>query len=81
MLSLDDLERLQRGLTRITYDEFKFALQGSLGHRLDEEYLRPRWAAFEDNPVGFMLSRNPIEQGESLLRIAVRHVRNEKTGA
>jgi len=79
MLSFSELERLHRAFSKISYNEFKFALQAALGHCLDEEYTRPRWVAFGDNPVAFMMSRNPIEQGETLFRIAMRHVRDEKT--
>lgn len=67
-MNFDDLQRLQRGVHRMTIDDFSQVLADSIGASRD--YARSCWARFQDNPLGYMSSRQPERQGEVLMQAA-----------
>ena len=67
-MKFDDLKRLSRGVHRISFKEFDQALAQSIGATTD--YSRGCWVPFQDNPLGYMVSRRPEKQGELLLDLA-----------
>ena len=69
-VTLAELKDLCDGISRISFDEFKFAIRSAAPHVCDD-YLGQKWRDFHCDPVSFMISRNPIEQGEALFRVAV----------
>ena len=76
-MTLGEVKKLYVGLGRLSYDEFRFAIRSSLPHA-SEQYLKDVWPIFCGERVGFMLSRQPIEQGEALFSIAMRHTRKKQ---
>ncbi len=77
-MTLTELQKLCDGISKVSFDEFKFAIRSAAPHVCDD-YLGQKWRDFHADPIGFMLSRNPIEQGEALFRIAMGHVRRANT--
>lgn len=67
--TLQQVERLLRALGSITYDEFCEVLWTTIGAMPD--YALTCWPSFRQYPMGYCLSRDPIEQGEALFALAL----------
>ena len=69
-MTMNELKDLCDGISKISFDQFRFAIRSAAPHVCDS-YLKDKWREFVADPIGFILSRNPIEQGEALFRIAL----------
>ena len=67
---IEQLQRLQRGIHRMTRQQFRNALRRSL--RADKSYADGCWIPFQDNPLGYLCTRRPQVQAEELIRVALR---------
>lgn len=68
MIEILDLYRLSRGIHRMDLQTFRYALERSCG--MTSDYADGCFIGFKNNPLGYMVSRNPQVQGEELLRVA-----------
>lgn len=67
-MTFDGLLRLKFGLVRISFKDFDEVLRTSVG--ASKEYSQLCWPRFQDNPISYITSRNPIAQGQALFALA-----------
>lgn len=67
-MTFEDLKRLQRGIHRMNRQDFDKVLAETIGATRD--YTQYVWKLFQDNPIGYMTSRNPERQGQALFEMA-----------
>lgn len=63
---LEIVNRLARGVARMTKRQFCESLKRSIG--ATEDYADGCWVAFQDNPAAYLANRNPQTQSLGLLR-------------
>jgi len=71
-ITADSLKKFYTGLQKITRKQFRNALKRSIGATAD--YADGCWNTFQDNPLGYLATRNPQSQSEALLRIALKNI-------
>lgn len=67
-MTFDDLKRLRTGTHRINRRDFDEVLSLTIGATRD--YTEFVWIKFQDDPLGYMTSRNPSIQGQALFELA-----------
>lgn len=68
-MKLEEYKRISKALCEITRSKFMEIL---LPHYNDNrDYTIGLWDSFDDNRLGFCMSRNPIEPGNALIEFAI----------
>lgn len=71
-VELNGLKIVVRALQSITFDEFA-AVLAECGH--DQGYAKSCWRSFHRDPFAYIISRNPICQGNALLEFLYERCR------
>ena len=61
-------EKLFRATQQITREEFVSTVTDFFGGK-DRDYAENCWPQFCQSPIGYIFSRNPLEQGEKLFEL------------
>ena len=69
-------EKMFRAVQQITREEFITAVTNFFGGN-DRDYAEGCWNQFCQSPIGYIFSRNPMEQGEMLFKMAKQKAQTE----
>ena len=60
-------QRLREGASRMSPEAFRGCLKRSIG--ASKDYADVCWVSFQDDPVGYLASRNPQSQSREIIRV------------
>ena len=79
-LSFEQLGRAGRALQVLELEDLANAIRTACG-AVDDEYVRACWVQFDSNRFAYVLSRQPVRQGELLLELGfVKLTAKERVG-
>ncbi len=73
---IDEYIKISDQLNALTINEF---LEILMPHHNDEHYIREKWQLFQQNRIGFCLSRNPKESGRAIIQYAITKMLSTST--